>query len=280
MTDKTPRQIRKLLKMIEEREDEIYRCEEEIERSRKRLENKERGWSKARFQKIKIRYTEKIRGLRGTINRLEKQRLNIERREKEKEEEEKVELERTLAVEEEEEREKTKKKRAKKRMKKGRVKKKKVKKKKKKVKKELSEKEMMMYSFTRTFVKSYRGGIKGAFDKKKKKKRKRFELYGKYPYRVTVVYKEPEIVETETEEKTEGEESKKKVVKVKEASGEVMLVFSSPGSEELVIDSVEEKGFNIADYKDIFRTLLIDVKRWSAAEAEAVAKEYLEKDLE
>jgi hypothetical protein len=279
MADKTPRQIRKLLKMIEEREDEIIRCEEEIEKSRKKLENKERGWSKAKYQKLKIKYTEKIRGLRGTINRLEKQRLNIERRERDKEEEEREELERSMAVEEEEERARLKRKKAKKRKKqkaKEKKKKKKKKTKKKKKAKKLTEKEKKMFGFAETFVKTYRAGIKDSI--KKKKKRRRFELYGKYPYRVTMVYKEPEIVETE--EKDEGADAKKKVVKVTETSGEVMLVFSSPDSEKLITDFVEEKDFNIAEYKDIFRTLLLDVRKWSGKEAEALATEYLNKDLE
>jgi hypothetical protein len=288
MADKTPRAVKKLLKMIEEKENEIFKCEEEIERARQKLENKERGWTKARYQKMKIKLNQKIRGLRGTANRLEKQRLNIERREREREEEELEDIEKSLAIEEEEERALLKKRKARKRKRqKVREKKRKRKKKKKKVKKatkKLSPKEKKMVGYGRTFIKEYRLGIKAAFKRKKeRKKRKGFELYGKFPYRLTIVYKEPEIVETETKAKPEeGKKVKKvrkKVVKVKEEPLEVMLVFSEPGLEKLKVDFVEDKAFDISEYKDIFRTIVTDVKKWSEKEAAGLSKEYLEKDL-
>lgn len=122
--DKSSRKVKKLLRMIEEKQEEIIKCEEGIEEARRKLENKERGWSKARYQKTKMKYTNKIRSLRGAINRLEKQRLNIERREREREEQELEELEKTLAVEAEEEKMKRKEKRAKRKKKKKKKKKK------------------------------------------------------------------------------------------------------------------------------------------------------------
>lgn len=277
MKRKASRQITRLLRLIEEKQEQIIKCEERMEDARRRLENRERGWSKARYAKVKMKLSEQVRGLRGAINRLEKQRLNVERREREQEEEEIEELERSIAIEAEEEKLLMKEKKAKTRKKMKKKKKKKVKKrsdKEEKVKRELSEAEKRMETFAMTFVKAYRSGVKGRFEDKKK--RSRIELYGKYPYHVTVVFKVPEIEEVEL-----GEGEEKKVVKKKKVGPlDVMLVFSSPRTEELEVDMVEEKGFDLGNYKEIFRTVLVPVSKWSEAEAKSLAEEYVVRDTE
>lgn len=276
MKSKVSRRVMKLLRLIEEKQEDIIKCEEEIVKARSRLENRERGWTKAKYTKVKMKYSEKIRGLRGTINRLEKQRLNIERseREKELEEQELDEWEESLAAEEErllmkERKAKRSKKKAKKKKKKKAVKREEA----VVEKKALSAEEKRMVEFGRTFVASYRSLIKSEVEEKKA--RLGLEIYGKYPYHVTVVHKAPEVVE---EEVGEGEE-KKKVVRKAAGPSEAMLVFSSPRCEGLKVDTVEEKDFVLSEYKDIFRTVLVQVKNWSKDEAKAQAEEQAARDM-
>lgn len=275
MKSKASRKISRLLRMIEEKQADIIKLEERIEDARRKLENKERGWTKARYAKVKMKITEKLRALRGAVNRLDKSRLSIERRERDMEEEEIEELERSLAVEAEEEKLLMKEKKAKRRkkMKKKKKKGKKKVKKEEKVEKDISAEEKRMHSFAKAFVKSYRSGMRSRFDKKKD--RTCHELYGKYPYMVTVVFKKPVIEEEET-----GEGEKKKVVKKRAGPLEVMLVFSSPKSEKLDVEAVEERSFNLGKYRDIFRTLLVPVSKWSDTEAKDLAGEYLVKDTD
>jgi len=285
MADKPSRQVLKLLKLIEEKHEQVMKCEEEIEKARTKLENKESGWSKARFSKLKLEYSEKIRGLRATMNRIEKQRLNIERRDREEREKEEEDIQKELLVEEEEERLMAKARKAK-------LAKKQEKKKKKVVKiihkegdeqaeTELSSDEKRMFEFASGFVKSYRSGLKGKFEKKSE--RFKFELYGKYPYKITLVYKEPEIVEkVEKATAAEGEAAAPAPVTVKEqpkGPEEVMLVFSAPNSKDLLFEAVEEKKFDIGKYKDIFRTVVLMVEDWTPEEAQVMAENYVKRDM-
>jgi hypothetical protein len=279
MAEKSSRRVLKLLKLIEDKNEQALKCEEEIEKARIKLENKESGWSKARYNKLKMEYSEKIRGLRATINKLEKARLNIERRERDEQEEEEEKIEKELLVEEEEERLMAKARKAK-------LAKKKLKKKKKTVKvvktvdgekvdRELSASEKKMFDFATGFVKSYRAGVKAKFEDKTE--RKRFEIYGKYPYKVLVVYKETEVVE-QMVKPTEGEAPKPKVVEKAPGPEEVMLVFCTPGAEELQLEAVEEKKFDIGKYKDIFRTVVLTVEDWTPEEAQVFAEDYVKRD--
>jgi hypothetical protein len=284
MADKPSRQVLKLLRLIEEKHEEVIKCEEEIEKARAKLENKDSGWSKARFSKFKLEHSEKIRGLHATINRIEKQRLNIERREREDREKEEEDMQKELLVEEEEERLMAKARKAK-------LAKKQERKKKKVVKvfhkegdeqseKELSGDEKRMFEFASGFVKTYRAGLKTKFEKKSE--RVKFELYGKYPYKITLVYKEPEVVEkVEKPAAAEGEAAAPAPVTVKEqpkGPDEVMLVFSAPNSKDLQFEAVEEKAFDIGKYKDIFRTVVLTVEDWTPEEAQVMAEDYIKHD--
>lgn len=282
MAEKPSRQVLKLLKLIEEKQEDAIKYEEEIEKARCKLENKESGWSKARFNKLKMEYSEKIRGIRATVNRLEKQRLNIERRDREEDDEEAEKLQKEALVEEEEERLMAK-------ARKARLTKKMKRKGKKvvtvttvkdeKVQRDLSDDETRMFEFTTGFVKSYRSGLKGKFEDKAE--RRKFELYIKYPYKVTIVFKEPEVVEQAV--KPEGEqpaEGPKPAAVVEKPKGpeEVMLVFSAPKSEELVLEAIEEGKFDIGKYKDIFRTVVLTVEDWTSEEAQVLAEDYIKRD--
>jgi hypothetical protein len=278
MTDKPSRQVLKLLKLVEEKNELAVKYEEEIEKARIKLENKESGWSKARYSKLKMEYSEKIRGIRATVNRLEKQRLNIERRDREEREDEEEEIEKELLVEEEEERLMAKARKAK-------IAKKKLKHKKTakvvktstgdKVERELSDTEKQMFDFATGFVKSYRAGVKAKFEDKSE--RTRFEIYRKYPYKVIVVFKEPETVE-QVVKPAEGEAPKPKVVEKPQGPEEVMLVFCAPNSEELALEAVEEKKFDLGKYKDIFRTVVLTVEDWTTEEAQVLAEDYVKRD--
>ena len=278
MAEKPSRQVLKLLKLVEEKNETAVRYEEEIEKARTKLDNKESGWSKARFSKLKMEYSEKIRGIRATVNRLEKQRLNIERREREEREDEEEEIEKELLVEEEEERLMAKARRAK-------IAKKKLTHKKTakvvrtltgdKVERELSETEKKMFDFATGFVKSYRAGVKAKFENKSE--RTRFEIYRKYPYKVIVVFKEPETVE-QIVKPAEGEAPKPKVVEKAQGPEEVMLVFCSPNAKEFELEAVEEKKFDLGKYKDIFRTVVLTVEDWTTEEAQVLSEDYVKRD--
>jgi hypothetical protein len=282
MADKPSRQVVKLLKLIEEKQEAAVKYEEEIEKARIKLENKESGWSKARFNKLKMEYSEKIRGIRATVNRLEKQRLNIERLKREEKEEEEEKIVKELLVEEEEERLMAKARKAqlaKKKTKKGKKVVKAMAIHEEKVQRDLSDDEKRMFEFATGFVKSYRSGLKGKYDDKAE--RKRFELYGKYPYKVTVVFKEPEVVEQVV--KPEGEqpaEGAKPAAVIEKPKGpeEVMLVFSAPNSADLEIEAVEDGKFDLGKYKDIFRTVVLMVEDWTTEEAQALAEDYIKRD--
>ena len=280
MADKPSRQVLKLLKMIEEKNAEAIKFEEEIEKARAKLDNKESGWSKARFNKLKMDYSEKIRGARATVNRLEKQRLHIERLERDEQEEEQEKIDKEMLVEEEEERLMAKARKAKLAKKKLHHKKG-VKIVKKadgdKVSRELSEDEKKMFEFTTGFVKSYRAAVKAKFEDKAE--RTRFEIYAKYPYKVIVVFKEPETVE-QVVAPAEGstEAPKPKIVEKPKGPEEVMLVFWSPGAEALELEAVEEKKFDLGKYKDIFRTVVLSVEDWTAEEAQVFAEDYVKRD--
>jgi hypothetical protein len=282
MADKPSRLVLKLLKLVEEKQENAVKYEEAIAKARAKLENKESGWSKARFNKLKMEYSEKIRGIRATINRLEKQRLNIERRERDEQEEEEEKIEKEMLVEEEEERlmaRARKAKLAKKKLKKGKKVVKAQTMHEEKVQRDLSEDEKRMFDFASGFVKAYRSGMKGKFEDKAE--RRRFELYGKYPYKVTVVFKEPEVVEQVV--KPEGEqpaEAPKPAVVVETPKGpeEVMLVFSAPNSKDLELEAMEEGKFDIGKYKDIFRTVVLMVEDWTTEEAQVLAEAYIKRD--
>lgn len=278
MADKPSRQVLKLLRMIEEKQEQAIRYEEEIEKARSKLENKESGWSKAKFNKLKMDYSEKIRGIRATVNRLEKQRLNIERREREEQEEEEEKLVKELLVEEEEERLMAKARKAK--LAKKKLKKKKVVKattlKEEKVQRELSEDEQRMFDFATGFIKSYRTTMKGKFEDKAE--RKRFELYGKYPYKVTIVYKAPEIVEQVVKPEGDQPATQPAIVEKPKGPEEVMLVFSAPNSKDLVLEAVEDGKFDLGKYKDIFRTVVLSVEDWTTEEAQVLAEDYVKRD--
>jgi len=285
MADKPSRKVVSLLNLIEDKNEEALRYEQEIEKARQKLENKETGWSKARYNKLKMEYSEKIRGIRATVNRLEKQRLNIERREREEQEEEDEEIAKELAIEAEEERLMAKARRAKLAKKKQRNKKtvKAVVRKggDEKEERARSEEEQRMFDFASSFVRTYRTNMKSKFEKKD---RKRFELYGKYPYKVTVVYKEPEVVEKvvkpEGAAPAEGDKAQPSAAIVEKAGGpmDVMLVFSHPNAEELELEAVEDKQFDLGKYKDIFRTVVMSVEEWSPEEAQAIAEDYVKRD--
>ena len=278
MAEKPSRQVLKLLKLVEEKNSEAIKYEEEIEKARSKLENKESGWSKARFSKLKMEYSEKIRGIRATVNRIEKQRLNIERRDRDEREDEEEEIEKELLVEEEEERLMA-------RARKAKLAKKKLKHKKTakviktadgdKIERELSETEKKMFDFATGFVKSYRAGVKAKFEDKSE--RTRFEIYNKYPYKVIVVFKEHETVETIVKP-AEGEAPKPKVVEKAQGPQEVMLVFCSPAAKEFELEAVEEKKFDIGKYKDIFRTVVLTVDDWTTEEAQALSEDYVKRD--
>jgi|GEM_PF-1346572 len=278
MAEKSSRQVLKLLRLIEEKNSEAIKAEEEIEKARNKLENKESGWSKAKYNKLKMEYSEKIRGLRATVNRLEKQRLHIERLERDEQEEEEEKIEKELLVEEEEERLASKARRAK--LAKKKLKHKKTAKVVKtsegdKVERELSETEKKMFEFATGFIKSYRASVKAKFEDKSE--RTRFEIYAKYPYKVIIVFKEPETVE-QIVAPAEGEAPKPKVVEKPQGPEEVMLVFCTPGAEELALEAVEEKKFDIGKYKDIFRTVVLTVEDWTTEEAQVFAEDYVKRD--
>lgn len=128
------RKIKKLTKMIMQTEKEIEKLDKKI--NILRTYEEEGKITKAEFKKRRSLYQEQIRGLRGKIVRLEKARLNIERKmkekKKEKEEEERKKRERELERKRELEKLKRKKRRMKEKKKKEKDKEEKVKKIKKK----------------------------------------------------------------------------------------------------------------------------------------------------
>jgi hypothetical protein len=132
-----------------------------------------------------------------------------------------------------------------------------------------------MFDFATGFIKSYRAGVKAKFEDKSE--RTRFEIYGKYPYKVLVVFKEPETVE-QVVKPAEGEAPKPKVVEKPQGPEEVMLVFCTPGAKELELESVEEKKFDLGKYKDIFRTVVLTVEDWTTEEAQVLAEDYVKRD--
>lgn len=77
------RKIRKLTAQIRKLEKKIEKYEEKLERAKELME--QGRITKAQYQKAKMEYSERIRGLRGAIHRKEKARLYAERELKEKE---------------------------------------------------------------------------------------------------------------------------------------------------------------------------------------------------
>ncbi|MEM2976681.1 MAG: hypothetical protein QXW06_03385, partial [Thermoplasmata archaeon] len=83
------RKIRKLTEMIEEAKKEVLELEGRLERAKKRCDEGE--ITKADFSKARMELSNRIRGQRSRIVRLEKARLNLERKMREEAEEKEAE---------------------------------------------------------------------------------------------------------------------------------------------------------------------------------------------
>ena len=271
------KKIQKLLDMKKE-------AEVKVEQKLRKLEDG--VVTKAEFTKRKMQLSDEIKGLRGRINRLDKQRLSLEKKEKEKMEEEDKEWEQKEMANLEKARKEWKEERAELIGKK----KKKLKKKMKKAtsvseagalaakdehEEDVSEEELEVRSFMKAFVGSYIDEIQGQF--KKRSERERFPIYKNYPFMVTVVKKEPAAAAPATPAAEPAAETP--TPPPTQSLPETLLVFSHPQHDKLVVNTIKEEKFAIEHYKNIFHTTFVATKDWSEERGKELGVEAAKKDI-
>ena len=281
------KKIQKLLDMKKEAEVKVERKLRKLEDNKFQLEDG--VVTKAEFTKKKMELSDEIKGLRGRINRLDKQRLSLEKKEKEKMEEEDKEWEQKEMANLEKARKEWKEERAELIDKK----KKKLKKKMRKAtavseagalaaedehEEDVSEEELEVRSFMKAFVGSYIDEIKGQF--KKRSERERFPIYKNYPFMVTVVKKEPASVAATAPATPAAEPAAETPTPAPiQSLPETLLVFSHPQHDKLVVNTIKEEKFAIEHYKNIFHTTFIATKDWSEERGKELGVEVAKKDI-